>query len=285
MIPVLLSRVKTKDGITLDGLVVRPKRKATTALVWLHGLSSKFYSGQTLISESGQICRRNGIAYFKFNTRGHDIVALDGKKLIGSAFERFANCVLDIRALIRYARKLGYSTIFLAGHSTGANKALYYLYKTRDRSVKGLILLGPASDIAYDRKVLGMKELSRRLAVARKLKRVRPFRLLPQEYGIWTARRYISILQPGKAEDVFPYYNPNAQWKELKSVRVPMLVIFGSRDKYLDRPAKELIRTFRDKASSTRHFSGAVIKGSGHSFLKNEKELVRVVINWLKKVR
>lgn len=283
MIPIFLSRVKTKDGITLDGLVVRPKRKTKTALIWLHGLSSKFYSGQTLISELAQRCRRNGIAYFKFNTRGHDIAARDGEKLIGGAFERFEDCVLDIRALIRYAKKLGCSTIFLAGHSTGANKALYYIYKTRDRSVKGLILLGPASDIAYDRKILGVKELSRRLAIARKLKKTRPLRLLPQQYGIWTTRRYVSILQPGKAEDVFPYYNPRARWKELKGVRVPMMVVFGSKDKYLDRPARELIRIFRDKALSTKHFSGAVIAGADHGFIKKEKELAGEIIKFVRR--
>lgn len=290
MIPVLLTKIKTSDGITLDGIYVPPKRKGDTALIWLHGLSSRFSSGQTLIKVLSSACSKNSIGYFKFNNRGHDIVNRDGSgktKFQGMAFEKFERCILDIRATIGFARKLGYKKILLAGHSTGANKALYYLYKTRDKSIKGLLLLGPISDIDFDLKKFGAKSITRRLALAKKLANKNPLQIMPpsspQPFGIWTTQRLISILSEGAPEDTFPYYNPNAKWKELNSVHVPIAVVFGSRDEYLTRVAKELVRIFWQNARQTKSFSGIIIKGADHGFRGKEKELTREIIKFIKR--
>ncbi|MBI2640743.1 MAG: DUF1749 domain-containing protein [Candidatus Sungbacteria bacterium] len=284
MIPVLLTKIKTSDGITLDGIYVKPKHKGKVALIWLHGLTSRFYSGQTLIKEASSLCSRYGIGYFKFNTRGHDIVARGPKELLGTAFEKFEDCVFDIRAMINFAKKLGYRKVVLAGHSTGTNKALYYMYKMRDPRVAGLALLGPTSDIAYDYLKFGKETIRRRVALAKKMKRTAPLSLVPQKFGIWTAQRYVSILEEGKPEDVFPYYNSKAGWKELKSVKIPLAVIVGSREEYLDRPLKKIVEAFRKNALRTKNFSGIIIKGADHSFLKKEKELAKVIVDWIKKI-
>lgn len=283
MIPVLLTTIKTRDGIALDGIVVTPKRKRSVALVWLHGLGTRFSSRQPLLKELAARCSRNGIAYLKFNTRGHDIVARGKKKLVGSGFEKFKECILDIRAMTGLAKRLGYTQIILGGHSTGANKALYYVYKTRDRSIKGLILVGPINDIAAETKRIGKKRLTKARSIAKRLARNGPGVLMPQEFGIYTGARYLSLYNPGSREDVFPYYNPRARWKELKRVRTPLAVIFGLRDEYLDRPAKNLIEVFKRNAKSTRSFSGIIVKGAGHGFHRKEKDLARAIMDWIRR--
>lgn len=285
IIPSCLTSIKTRDGVRLDGIVVEPKRKKSdTALIWLHGLSSTFYSGSALIKELSSQCSRAGIGYFKFNTRGHDIVARSNDRLIGAGFEEFEDCIYDIRAMILYARKLGYRKIILAGHSTGANKALYYLYKTRDRSVKGIILLGPINDIIAEQQRNGAAYVMRGIKTARRLAKAKKSdALMPIEFGVLTARRFLSLYESGLAEDTFPYYNPQARWKELRSVRVPIAVILGSRDEYLDRPANELINIFKIHATSARSFSSMIIKGANHSFQKKERELAGSLIDWIKK--
>ncbi len=288
MIRVFLSRIKTRDGINLEGIYVKPRRKSNIALVWLHGLGSNFARGQTLMEELSAQCQRNNIGYFKFNNRGHDAAVSirkdNGKnQYIGDAFEKFTDCVLDIRAIIGNARKLGYRRIILIGHSTGANKALYYIYKTKDRSVKGLILLGPVSDIAAGRKKFGTAGLARGVELAERLSRKNPAALMPALYGIFSARRFLSLFRPGGAEDVFPYLNPGTSWKELKGVRAPIAVIFGPRDEYLNRPAKEIIEIFRSHASSTKSFSGVIIRGADHGFRKKEKELSLAIIQEIQK--
>jgi len=273
--------------MVLEGIFVRPKRKSRTALIWLHGLSSRFSSGQPLIKELATLCVKNGIGYFKFNNRGHGIATLGikgskTKNIVGGGFEKFEDCIFDIRAMIRFANKLGFKNIILAGHSTGANKALYYLYKNRDRKVKGVILLGPISDIVVEIRHKGWLGLKKGLAIAERLKKENPQALMPRKYGIYTASRYLSLCKQGLAEDVFQYYNPRAKWTALKSIRAPLAVIVGTRDEHLDRSPKTLIEAFRAHARNAKKFYGYVIKGAGHSFIKKEKELSKIIVNWIK---
>jgi pimeloyl-ACP methyl ester carboxylesterase len=281
MIPVLLIKIKASDGVTLDGIYVKPGKKGGTALIWLHGLSSRFSSGQTLIKELSAACQKNGIGYFKFNNRGHDIVNKDVKNLGGAGFERFEDCIYDIRAVILLAKKLGYKKIVLAGHSTGANKALYYTYKTKGRSVGGLMLIGSLSDVTVGRE-MGIRRLEKALRIAKKLYRKNRHKLMPQEFGIYTAERYLSLYRPGGREDVFPYHNPKARWQELKSVKVPIAVVVGSRDEHLDRPAKNLVETFEKNSVNTKSFSGIIIKGANHGFYRKEKGLTHEILKWIK---
>lgn len=282
MIPVLITKIKTSDGVFLEGIYVKPRKSSKTAVVWLHGLGSSFSQGQELMKELSSAFCQNGTGYFKFNTRGHDVVTGYEKPFFGDAFEKFSDSIFDIRAMILFAHKLGYRRIILAGHSTGANKILYYLYKTRDRRVKGLILLAPVSDVAVGEKVFGRQLLQRGLSIAERLILKNPLLLMPESFGILTAQRFWSLYHPGEPEDVFPYYNPEAKWQELKSIRVPVIVIFGSQDEYLNRSAKEIVETFRINAISTKSFVGAIIKDAIHGFQKREIKLSNIIIEWLK---
>lgn len=286
MIPVHLTRVKTRDGVLLDGIASLPRGTWDTALVWVHGLGSRFSRGQTLIKELSSRCAAERIAYFKYNTRGHDIVNRDaaGKDaLAGAGFERFADCRADIDAMISSARRAGAEKIILAGHSTGANKSLYYMHKTRNRRVKGLILLGPVSDIVAGRKKFGAAALARGVAIARRRARADRAALMPRPYGIISAARFLSMFCAGGAEDVFPYTDPAAAWAELRGIRVPLAVVIGGRDEYLDRPARQLVEVFRANAGWTKSFSGAIIKGADHGFRRKERELAVAIVAFAKR--
>jgi alpha-beta hydrolase superfamily lysophospholipase len=221
-----------------------------------------------------------GIGYLKFNNRGHDVVAGRGKRLAGAAFEHFGQSITDIRAMIAFAARCGYRKVILAGHSTGANKVLHYAARVRDRRVCALILLGPVSDVAAAAKELGARELRRRVAAAERLARRHRQALVPRAWGFWSAPRYISLYRPGEDEDVFPYYRPGARWTALRSVRLPIAVIIGSRDEYLDRRPHELIDAFRRNAVRARPFTGAVIQGARHGFQGRERELADVIVRW-----
>ena len=285
MIPINLTSIKTRDGIWLDGIVAEPKRKNKTALIWLHGLTSYFYSSPDLIKELSRLCQQNGIGYFKFNTRGHDVVTRGQgtHTLLGTVYEKFEDCVYDIRAMVQYAKRMGYKNIVLTGHSTGANKIVYYLYRTHDQSIKGEILMGAANDIVGEIKRIGKKEFEKNVRLAQTLYKKDPLALFTSHGYIFTAERALSLFTPKSAEDVFPYYDPHAEWKELKSIRVPAAVVFGSRDECLDRPAKDLISIFQKNAAQVKSFSGIIIKGADHSFRKKEKELADTIIYWIKK--
>ena len=84
-IPVTLVRIRTRDGVWLDGVVTEPRRRRGAALVWVHGLGSVFSSGQPLMRELSARLNAAGLGYLKFNTRGHDVVVRAGMGLAGAA--------------------------------------------------------------------------------------------------------------------------------------------------------------------------------------------------------
>ena len=281
-VPVSLVRLETRDGVALDGIIAEPRRGRRTALVWVHGLGSAFSSGQPLIRELSARLNAAGVGYLKFNTRGHDVVAGHGARLAGAAFERFGQSVEDIRTMVAFARRRGYRRVVLAGHSTGANKVLHYAARARDRRVSGLILLGPISDVAAEAKRIGWRELRRRVAAAERIASRDPRALVPRAWGFRSARRYISLYRPGGDEDVFPYYRPGARWAALRSVRLPVAAIVGSRDEYLDRRAEDVIDAFRRHASRARSFTGRVVAGARHGFQDRERALAEIVVGWVR---
>ena len=280
-VPVSLVRIATRDGVWLDGAVTEPRGRRRAALVWVHGLGSVFSSGQPLTSELSTRLNADGVAFFKLNNRGHDVVAGRGRNLAGAAFERFGHSLEDIRTMIAFVRRCGYRRVVLAGHSTGANKVLYYAARTRDRRIAGIILAGPVSDVAAEAKRVGARELRRRVAVAVRIARRDPDGLVPKAWGFWSARRYISLYRPGEIEDVFPYYRPNARWTAFRGVRLPVAAILGGRDEFLDRPAPEAIEAFRRNATRDRSFTGVVIPRARHGFQGHERELADVVGRWI----
>jgi pimeloyl-ACP methyl ester carboxylesterase len=280
-VPVSLVRVRTRDGVWLDGVIAEPRVRRNVALVWVHGLGSVFSSGQPLIRALSTRLNAAGIAYLKLNTRGHDTVARGGRRLAGAALERFGDCVQDIRTAIALAGRAGYARVVLAGHSTGANKVLHYAARVRDRRVIGLILLGPVSDVAAEMKRIGRRELERRVATAERIARRDGDALVPRAFGFWSARRYLSLYRPGGIEDVFPYYRPGARWTALGRIRLPIAAIVGSRDEYLDRSAAALIAAFALNATRARSFTGIVIPRARHGFQGHEGDLARAIGGWI----
>ncbi|HEY7870836.1 MAG TPA: alpha/beta fold hydrolase [Methylomirabilota bacterium] len=283
-VPVTLVSVRAQDGVVLNGVAAHPRGRRRTALVWLHGLGSSFASGQPLVGALARGLNGAGLGYLKLDSRGHGTVARAGRRLIGAAFERFADSRHDVRATIALARACGYRRVILAGHSTGANKALHYLARARDRRVAGLILLGPISDVAGERKRIGRRELARRVAAAERLARRDPQALVPRSWGFLSARRFLSLYRPGEAEDVFPYYRPRARWTALRRVRTPLAVIVGSADEYLDRPARALVAAFERNAVGARSFTGIVVPRARHGFRGHEAALARAVVRWARRL-
>jgi pimeloyl-ACP methyl ester carboxylesterase len=283
-IPVSLATVRTRDGLVLAGIAVHPGARRGTALVWVHGLGSTFSSAQPTTRALSAGLGRAGIGYLKLDTRGHGVVARAGRRLVGAAFERFGDSVHDIRATIGLAVRSGYRRVILAGHSTGANKALHYVARTRDRRVAGLMLLGPVSDVVGERKRIGRRELARRVAAAERIVARDPEALVPRAWGFWSARRFISLYRPGEAEDVFPYYRLATGWPALRRVRVPLAVIVGGRDEYLDRRPEALTTAFGRNAIRARSFRGIVVPRADHGFRGHERALVREIVRWARTV-
>lgn len=120
-----LIRVKTADGVLLDGLLQRAvaadSSSRNTAWLLVHGTGSNFYSGGVLQVFAEQLARAKH-SVVRINTRGHDIIStLSG----GAAFESIADCVHDLRAWVDELIHRDFSRVVLVGHSMGGVKAIF----------------------------------------------------------------------------------------------------------------------------------------------------------------
>src|SRR3989344_5183299 len=177
--------------------IVTPK-KARRAVVWVHGLGSSMFSKL----EITRLIADKETAVLMFNNRGHDkisplVVAGTKWRKAGSAHEKFTDCVDDIEGAIKFAKKAGAKSIYLAGHSTGCQKSTYWANK-KGKGVKGIILLAPISDYAATVMLDSKEKIARALGVARRLvARGKKHELLPENVWGWSlladAQRFISL--------------------------------------------------------------------------------------------
>ncbi len=289
MVRTTLINARTYDGLTLPGVIFEPSR-GRTVLVWVPGLGGPFTSHLKRTNMLAQVLARHGIALAVFNTRGSYTVAHlkvgVARRIItaGEAFEHFTDCKYDIAAMVRTVKALGYRKVVLAGHSTGANKVAYYCSRP-GHGVAAAIMLGPVSDIPGLRQQYG-KKFNTVLARARTMvQQGRGGELLPSSLvgsWFWSAARLLSVATPGKPEDTFPYYDSNRKFPWVKNWRLPLLVILGSRDQFLDRPARDILNAFDKQCKPIKQYRFELISGADHSFTRHGRELSRVLVSWVR---
>lgn len=285
---------RATDGAILSAMVSRPKG-SKIAVIHLHGLDSAFYKPLPL--KLGVRLVRHGITFMSIQQRGsyreYNLDLYKGNKWsrihAGGRIERFEDSVYDIEGAIGYLRRLGINKVYLQGHSTGCQKSVYYAIKNNDRAVKGLILLAPADDHSiWKSDLYGFwgrgkgRGFAEAIRFARsKVKAAAPF-WMDTRYGTdlrYTARRFLSFADIRNVEArIFDYESPKL--KEFGRVRIPVLAIFGTKDQYLVKSAKECMRELGRNTGSSL-FMGILIKNTNHGFVNKEKELAKLVSDWI----
>ena len=135
-----LWQVTTEDGLTLDGCWQTPETPRA-AVILLHGTGSNFYSSAVGNALAPVLLERS-LAVLRINTRGHDLVATQGGKRRGAAYEVVDDCRHDLKAWCdRAAREV--PRVFLVGHSLGAVKAVYSQVHAPHPGVVGVVAISP----------------------------------------------------------------------------------------------------------------------------------------------
>ena len=259
-----LVRFDATDGVSLAGVLFEPAGRPgfSPALIWLHGTggASIFESRRTNILAAELLAR--GIAFFPFNNRGAHVVRRAGDRLGGAAFERIRDCVPDIDGAVRELRRRGYRQLYLAGHSTGANKiAVYDRLKPRN-GIKRYVLLAGGDDTAL------MRATPAQLARARAMiKTRRGDELMPRRLMSW--RAFYDVANPRGDYNVFA-----PPWRQIKRIRKPSLYIYGDSDEY----APDLAALAEQVGPNAEI---VVLEDADHGFTGREGEVGRLIGDWL----
>lgn len=284
MIPCHVVEFQTPKGFLLRGLLFgahKPKR----VVVWIHGLGGSVFNNGELI----KLLAQDETAVLAFNNRGHDTISSTrhatnkGKRILGgSAHEVFIECVDDVQGAVDFAHSLKPKEVFLAGHSTGCQKSIYWAYKKKGTGVKGIILHAPVSDYAADVYLAGKAKVARAATAARALIRAgKPHALLPEK--LWSpidAQRFLSLYTPGSLEELFPYWDAGAMPRTLRSIKTPILVLWAGSEEHNNIPSEQIIAWFIAHIRAPHRVE--IVPGADHGFHGAEHRTVRVIQEWIK---
>lgn len=292
-----LIQIKTEDGPILPGLLYKASRSKKVA-IHLHGngSTSVFYHDDQR-DEQVKALNGKGISFLLFNNRGaHYIKKLDvidrGKKKrkrFGMAYERIKDCLKDIDGAIKHLEKLGYQEFYLIGESTGANKICVYHYYRPKNKVSKYVLLGGGDDTGIYYNMLGRKKFFRLLKESKgKIKKRKGEEiitdLLPKE--IFAYIGFYDIANPDGDYNVFPFLeviknlklSKKPLFRHFKSLNKPTLVIYGEKDEYAWGNVPKIVNILKEQKPELDY---KIIKGADHGINNKQKELSRIISNWL----
>jgi len=288
-----LEEITTKDGIVLQGIYHEPPVKKDLAILWIHGLTSTFYSDALIFELLINKLDKDGAGFASFNNRGHDMITglrkVDKKSPTGfshasggAGYEKFEDCVYDIDAGITFLINQGYRRVILIGHSTGALKTGYYAAVKKDNRLFGIVAAGPISDRLFEEKT--NKKLAVNLRRMKHMVDIGKGDYLANNLTFFpiTARRYISLNHVNSIEQkIFDYGSNPPDPKYLQKIKIPLFLVLSENDEYADRPANK-IKEFFDKNQKSTNYSCVILKNAFHGYEGQEEEFVDIIYEWIK---
>ncbi len=295
MKPFYLSEITTTDGLVHQGIFFSPKNPGKRAILWVHGLTGRFYGDKEMMESFAEACEGLGWGFAAFNNRGHDHITgmhkVDEKNpsgftyaMGGGGYETFEECVFDIHAGVDFLVSHGFFEVFVIGHSTGALKLIYSEGIKPHTHVSGIILAGALSDRLgpdVDKKnvLIQLSRMEKRIKEGKGDELVFGLSFFPM-----TPKRYVSLYSKDSAEEAtVDYDGEQPNMRAFSNIQKPVLVIFSGRDENLDRPAADIKKVF-DAMTQSKKYRSIIIPGVDHGFSGKEKEAVSIIVDWIKAV-
>jgi pimeloyl-ACP methyl ester carboxylesterase len=284
------------DGVALSGLLFEPAKRTRRALMFLHGTggASIFDSRRTNLLAPEILAR--GIAWFPFNNRGSHVVRRLRKRTRsvagGMAHELIRDCVHDIEGAVRELRRRGYRELYLAGHSTGANKVAVYASRKPRNPIRRYILLGGGDDTGLLYEHLGARRFRSAIETASaKIRGGDGDRFVPGSLSPlpMTWRAFYDQANPDGDYNVFPFLevlrnvrlSRKPRFRHVRAIRKPALFLYGDRDEYCYGNVGACVRVLADAVGRRPNLEIAVVKDADHGFTGREGVLGSVIADWL----
>ncbi len=275
---------ESEDGIFMQGAVISPSGDggrpsgtiaSTTAVVWVHGLTSTFYSMAAL--GVGRSLAEAGITLITGNNRGHDFGAVLRSRagdmfLGGGGWERFDESPHDVAGWLGFAEQRGFERLVLLGHSLGALKAIYYQTQRQDPRVAGLIAASPP--IRTGPSDPGIYTLAERMVAEGRGRDLLSWEDGPPGFATVSAHTLIN-----RVEHNFRGFVLEGERPAVAEIRCPLLAIYGTEESAIG--GEEQLAQIRTLATGTESVTTRLIDGADHVYTGREKEVAGIIADWL----
>lgn len=285
---------KAKDGTLLNGFITSCNSKKV--LIATHGMSSNCFKERE--RTIAKYCVENKIDFLCYNNRGSELVKYikkiqnneEKKVLAGTSYENVLDGYFDIVGAIEKAVSLGYSEIYLQGHSLGSTKTVYTYCKLKEENnellkyIKGIILLSlvdiPRALTIYNSE---KKETFFKYAETKK-KEGKEYELMPKECFIHPISVYSYLIYSKDNKEIdFARYSNDTEFEKLNNIEVPLFMRWGNVYEMIEQDAKELSNKLniyiKNKNKDINYIDGA-----DHGYTGKEDILAKQIINFLNKI-
>ena len=280
------------DGIELCGILYKGKEKTDKIILAVHGMTSNcFKKRDDIIAKKAN---EEKIDYFCFNNRGSEIVKyisknIDGKKeksLAGTAYEDVLEGYEDIVGAILKLKELGYSKIYLQGHSLGSTKVVYTYNELKEEetdilnNIKGIILLS-LIDIPMAVKFYLGKNYETYLKLAEEKEEKGINDLMPKNAFIHpiSVKTFLRYVRDNKDIDFARYGNDN-EMEILNKIDIPLFMRWGNDNEMIAQKAEELV-TILNNIITNPSKDIDYIDGANHGYDGKEEILAEEIIKFV----
>lgn len=294
-----LVRIKTADGLWLEGLLYSPARPCGVFTLF-HSAFANFYEGR-FIDVFGSRLLSGGWAFLSVNTRGRDYYAdfmQEGSpcnpnfREIGGIRESFDESWLDIDAWANFSRSIANGPSILVGHSLGAMKVIFAISQ-KAVSCDGVGLISPADLWGYVRKLSGGSfEMHREAGVQAFTewdaggRKQSPSELMPSE-AYFSPISCVSFGSLFEHEDVTGMFHLQSDGDVrpagLEGISIPLAISFGTEREVICAPPQSYIAAFTRRIPHS-NIESCIIQGADHNYHGMEEQLVNFWKSWLVKI-
>lgn len=281
----------TEDQIELVGLLETPNKPTNKVVISIHGMQSNcLKQRETILSNT---IANAGIAYFAFNNRGAEVMTytkkVTGEKNLngGVVYEDVLDGYFDIKAAINKMLELGYTEIYLQGHSLGCTKIVYAYNKLKQENnianIKGIILLSLVDIPDCQKYDLGDKYEPMMQYAENKEKQGKLNELMPKEsfdHPI-SVKSYLRYFKYNQEIDFARFSDKDYDFKELNNIEVPLFLRWGNVHELVIQPLDELVKFLKSKIKNSKLDIG-YIDGADHGYTGKEQILAKEIVNFVR---
>jgi len=280
------------DGLVLNGYINKGNSNSKKVLIQIHGMTSNCFKNRDEVI-SKKINEIN-IDTICFNTRGSEIVKYiqyknGDKKLGGMAFEDVEESYFDIAGAMKYAIKLGYTDIYLQGHSLGATKIVYAHQKMRESNdellkyIKGIILLSLVDipGICKEYSKIEFLEYAEEKETKGDVMELMPIESFLHPVSVKTFLRYVKY---NKNIDFAPYDLEDNEFEILNQIEVPLFMRWGNIKELIKRNAQNQVEFMKKKIKNNKK-DIEYIDGADHSYHGKEEFLAEQIKIFLENIK
>ncbi len=289
----MLERVyfNTEDEIELVGLLERPTNPTQKVVISIHGMQSNcLKKRENILSKE---ISNAGIAYFAFNNRGAELMTytrkITGEKILngGSVYEDVLDGYYDIKGAINKMLELGYTDIYLQGHSLGCTKIIYTYNKLKNensvKNIKGIMLLSLVDIPDCQKYDLGdkyekMMEYAENKENEGKLNDLMPIESFDHPICV---KSYLRYFKYNKDIDFARFWDKDYNFKELNNVQIPLFLRWGNVHDLVVQNLDYLIEFLKSKIQNEK-LDICYIDGADHGYTGKEETLAKEIISFIR---